>query len=213
MGYEAKTYTKKYFVKEYLNKETLAKEVSGIREMNKVKVDGIMTPTIISHNNNILIQEYVKGKKFHSYLFRNCNIFYYNRKLERVFYNFGSFLAELHKHTTFGDLNSKNIMFVGDSLYLCDPAPRRTPIRDLATLLINMRPFKLFINPFVNRKKLHLLENKFLEGYSNVNKNELNEEIKKLVIERKKSCLKKDLVYKIKKSITNVYEGYVWKQL
>jgi len=55
MGYEAKTYTKKYFVKEYLNKETLTKEVSGIREMNKVKVDGIMTPIIISHNNNILI--------------------------------------------------------------------------------------------------------------------------------------------------------------
>ena len=46
---------KKYFVKEYFKKGALAKEVSAIREMNKVKVDGIMTPIIISHNNNILI--------------------------------------------------------------------------------------------------------------------------------------------------------------
>jgi len=213
-GYESIYYIKPYFVKEYVNKETLENEVSAIREMNKVKVDGIITPKIISYEGNKLIQEYVKGEKFHLHLFKNCNLFYYNKKLENIFYNFGSFLAELHKHTAHKDLNSKNIMFVGDSLYLFDPGTKGNPIRDLATLLINMRPFKFFINPFVNRKKLRLLENKFLEGYGSVDRKELNEQIKKLVIERRKSCLKKDLIYRTKKSITNVYEGFLlWKQL
>jgi thiamine kinase-like enzyme len=198
---------KKYFVK---NKKTISgrtinlnnilkREIEGIKFLDSVKISRVVTPKIVKINNSNLwyTQEYYSLIPFNNFLLLNSNFFYLNTDIEKIFYDFGVYLARLHnkKIRIHGDLNQKNILFCKNKIFICDPSYLKKriyskPTFDIFRVINNFYPYNLIARLFIcNKDKLITF---FLKGYFSTSKNKI-----------KQYNLKKDMIFYLK-SITSL---------
>ncbi len=208
-------------------------EINKINLLNSIKNKHIITPKIVAKDdqNLIMIQKYFKGEKFYSNLIKNCNKFYFNKNLEKVFFEFGKFLANFHQKYFYklkngepltqlhGDLASKNIMFLNNNkIFLFDPNRIKGSVYlDLARFFINFHPFNFILNFIVSEKGLKKIKKSFYKGYRQHFKFSIKSEILKkyiinLLIEAKKYIVS-DFPYKLKRMIINSYINYLIKRV
>jgi len=227
--YILETQNEKYFIKQFLVKNDIDKlkfsaasrfkdEYTSIQNLNSVYNQNIITPTIIaiSKKNNILVQKFIKGKKFYTHILKQNNFLKKSKKINKLFFELGKFFAEFHnknkiknnKTQLFGDICAHNMMFVGENkLFLFDPAFKNGDVHfDLAMISRIFYPYNPLIKLMLGKTKK--MEINFFKGYMlntkfNINKDEIKTElIKILKIERK--IKRKGFIYRIKKTIVNI---------
>lgn len=209
-------------------------EINSVKKLAEIKNNFIQTPVILSINHKKMFwkQKFFKGHSFYKYLIINCNIFYFNKNLGRLFLEFGNYLGKLHdenfKHYnyrnpisfTHGDLASHNVMFLSSKkMFIYDPGlPNQSVYVDLAKFILNLRFYNFFYKLLLSQKKLYYLENQFKEGYKNsiLKFNFDEKQLKKTMLELLKEDrqhISNKLTYKLKKYIMNLENQKLYKQI
>jgi len=200
IGYMNKKFLKKYFIKrtnstvyKNINIENIFEnEIRRIIFLNSVNVKDIITPRIININRARLwySQEYYDLIPFNTYMILNSNLFFTNKNIFHLFEQLGRYLAKLHnnpKGMIHGDLNRKNMLFIKDKIFICDPSSLdnqmyNKPYLDLFRVINNIYSYNLFVRVLICNKDKIILS--FLRGYFSGANIKLNKDIlKKRLIE------------------------------
>lgn len=210
----------------------LESEVNAINKLSEIKNKHIQTPEIVNINKKekSVKQKYFKGDPFFKFLLKNCNLFYFNKSLKKIFYEFGLFLGEFHLKNKIkiksdeiitlihNDLSGLNMMFLNkNKLFLYDPAGKiDSNYKDLAKFICNF----YFLNPvyylFLSQNNLNKLKNSFLLGYSrkiNINKNLLKKHVLNNLKKEKEIETKNSFNYRLKKGIMNKINDKIYNQI
>lgn len=147
-------------------------EIDGIRLLNSVKVENVLTPEIIEidEKNLCYTQKYLELIPFNRYLFLHSGFFYPNAKVVDLFYKLGKYLAMFHikNKRLHGDLNRRNLLFGKDFIFICDPTFVKKRIYDKYTfdlfkVISDIYSYNLFIRPFIRHK--NAIIKSFIRGY------------------------------------------------
>lgn len=236
-------YDNQIFIKQF-NKENIIKfhsvikkpkklfqlEVNAIKKLIKIKNKYILTPQIIETDNKNLIikQKLINGIKFYRFLIKNCNKFYFDKKLKKLFFEFGKFLSEFHLKNIYnkkeklahlhGDLNNKNLMFTKKGkLFVFDPGHLNGSIYiDLSKFILNLIEPNPILKIILSKKGLNELKESFLKGYETnikIDRKILKEYILKKIQKEKNHKLSNKFSYKLKKSIMNYQYKRLYKKI
>lgn len=198
--------------------EEYEKEKKMLKAFETLLKGCISAPKLLSYDDEKreIKMEYIKGENFHVFMLKNCNKFYFDKRLFQVFSDLGKNLAKLHnenlqtknglKTVIHGDLVSHNFLFKKENtkinMYLIDPCGfKKAPYADLASFL-SIFYLLNFVYRITFGKKFFQLKKVFLQKYIEVCKYDFE----------KKELKKHVLNYLEKKAKRNPRRKAFWKK-